>query len=92
MLFDIMSGQSTVDHPLCEECTDTLLNQLDDQLKISEEECRDYRNFLEKLETSVDEEDDVALDDELMRVRFEPVNYDCSFLEKEPSVSVLHIP
>ncbi|XP_015282259.1 PREDICTED: beclin-1 [Gekko japonicus] len=28
-LFDIMSGQTDVDHPLCEECTDTLLDQLD---------------------------------------------------------------
>lgn len=71
MLFDIMTGQSTVDHPLCEECTDTLLNQLDDQLKISEEECRDYRNFLDRLETSVDEEDAVSLDDELKRVYIE---------------------
>lgn len=68
MLFDIMTGQSTVDHPLCEECTDTLLNQLDDQLKISEEECRDYRNFLDRLETSVDGEDAASLDDELKRV------------------------
>jgi beclin 1 len=38
ILFDIMSGQSEVDHPLCEECTDTLLDQLDHQLKITEDE------------------------------------------------------
>uniref|UniRef100_A0A4W3HMT7 Beclin-1 n=1 Tax=Callorhinchus milii TaxID=7868 RepID=A0A4W3HMT7_CALMI len=31
-LFDIMSGQTDVDHPLCEECTDMLLDQLDQQL------------------------------------------------------------
>jgi len=71
ILFDIMTGQSTVDHPLCEECTDTLLNQLDDQLKITEEECKDYRNFLEKLETSGDNGDDACLDDELKQMQGE---------------------
>ncbi|KAG7268042.1 hypothetical protein CRUP_000225 [Coryphaenoides rupestris] len=35
-LFDIMSGQTDVDHPLCEECTDTLLDHLDTQLNITE--------------------------------------------------------
>lgn len=70
-LFDIMTGQSTVDHPLCEECTDTLLNQLDDQLKITEEECKDYRNFLEKLENNNDSTDEVNLDDELKQLRAE---------------------
>ncbi|XP_052814984.1 beclin-1-like [Mya arenaria] len=72
MLFDIMSGQSTVDHPLCEECTDTLLNQLDEQLKVTEEECRDYRNFLDRLDTVHGEQDEQALlDDELARLRME---------------------
>lgn len=42
-LFDIMSGQTDVDHPLCEECTDTLLDQLDTQLNITENECQNYR-------------------------------------------------
>ncbi|XP_015284306.1 PREDICTED: beclin-1-like, partial [Gekko japonicus] len=41
-LFDIMSGQTDVDHPLCEECTDTLLDQLDTQLNITENECQNY--------------------------------------------------
>lgn len=70
-LFDIMTGQSTVDHPLCEECTDTLLNQLDDQLKITEEECKDYRNFLEKLENNNDSSDESSLDEELKQLRAE---------------------
>uniref|UniRef100_A0A8C5GCP2 Beclin-1 n=1 Tax=Gouania willdenowi TaxID=441366 RepID=A0A8C5GCP2_GOUWI len=41
-LFDIMSGQTDVDHPLCEECTDTLLDHLDTQLNITENECQNY--------------------------------------------------
>ncbi|XP_073722633.1 beclin-1 isoform X3 [Misgurnus anguillicaudatus] len=42
-LFDIMSGQADVDHPLCEECTDTLLDHLDTQLNITENECQNYK-------------------------------------------------
>ncbi|KAG8446614.1 hypothetical protein GDO86_014169 [Hymenochirus boettgeri] len=49
-LFDIMSGQTDVDHPLCEECTDTLLDQLDTQLNITETECQNYKRCLEILE------------------------------------------
>jgi beclin 1 len=56
-----MSGQSEVDHPLCEECTDTLLDQLDHQLKITEDECKDYKDFLENLNTKPENVDDAAL-------------------------------
>uniref|UniRef100_A0A673ASJ2 Beclin-1 n=1 Tax=Sphaeramia orbicularis TaxID=375764 RepID=A0A673ASJ2_9TELE len=45
-LFDIMSGQTDVDHPLCEECTDTLLDHLDTQLNITENECQNYKSAL----------------------------------------------
>lgn len=55
-LFDIMSAQSDIDHPLCEECTDTLLDQLDHQLKVTTEELKDYKEFLDKLGT--DKNDD----------------------------------
>ncbi|XP_031572939.1 beclin-1-like [Actinia tenebrosa] len=48
-LFDVMSEQSDIDHPLCEECTDTLLDQLDKQLKTTEEEFSSYKEFLHKL-------------------------------------------
>lgn len=45
-LFDIMSGQTDVDHPLCEECTDTLLDHLDTQLNITENECQNYKQVV----------------------------------------------
>ncbi|XP_071792495.1 beclin-1-like [Asterias amurensis] len=61
-LFDIMSGHSDIDHPLCEECTDSLLDQLDQQLKITEDECKHYRESLEKLDDGEDEEDEAALE------------------------------
>ncbi|XP_076459991.1 beclin-1-like [Babylonia areolata] len=70
-LFDFMSGQSEIDHPLCEECTDALLDKLDQELKQTEDECRDYRDFLDQLNTSEDSEDEAALDEELKQLRGE---------------------
>lgn len=49
-IFDILSDQSDVDHPLCEECTDALLDQMDQQLKVTEDEYKDYKEFLERLQ------------------------------------------
>ncbi|XP_048871094.1 beclin-1 [Brienomyrus brachyistius] len=60
-LFDIMSGQTDVDHPLCEECTDTLLDHLDTQLNITENECQNYRSCLELLSQLREEEEDTLL-------------------------------
>uniref|UniRef100_UPI00358FFB7D beclin-1 isoform X2 n=1 Tax=Myxine glutinosa TaxID=7769 RepID=UPI00358FFB7D len=75
-LFDVMSGQTDVDHPLCEECTDALLDQMDQQLKVSEDECRDYREFLERLEQEsvggrVGAESEAKLQEELGSLRRE---------------------
>lgn len=70
-LFDVMSGQSEIDHPLCEECTDNLLDQLDNQLKITEDECKDYREFLENLDSVHTEEDGSNLDAELQQLQAE---------------------
>ena len=70
-LFDIMSGQSDIDHPLCEECTDTLLDQLDQQLKISEDEIKDYREFLTKLNKQKAQQDESALSHELSKLKKE---------------------
>ncbi|KAM3822598.1 beclin-1 isoform 3-T8 [Vipera latastei] len=64
-LFDIMSGQTDVDHPLCEECTDTLLDQLDTQLNITENECQNYKY---QKEYSEFKRQQLELDDELKSV------------------------
>uniref|UniRef100_UPI00398F73E1 beclin-1 isoform X2 n=1 Tax=Pristiophorus japonicus TaxID=55135 RepID=UPI00398F73E1 len=69
-LFDIMSGQTDVDHPLCEECTDTLLDQLDQQLNVTENECQNYKNCLEILE-QMNEEDEEQLLEELKALNSE---------------------
>ncbi|XP_051014643.1 beclin-1 isoform X1 [Acomys russatus] len=69
-LFDIMSGQTDVDHPLCEECTDTLLDQLDTQLNVTENECQNYKRCLEMLE-QMSEDDSEQLQRELKELALE---------------------
>ncbi|KAM4525089.1 beclin-1 [Odontesthes bonariensis] len=69
-LFDIMSGQTDVDHPLCEECTDTLLDHLDTQLNITENECQNYKQCLELL-SNLQVEDEETLLAELQHLKEE---------------------
>ncbi|NP_001032963.1 beclin-1 isoform X1 [Takifugu rubripes] len=69
-LFDIMSGQTDVDHPLCEECTDTLLDHLDTQLNITENECQNYKQCLELL-SNLQVEDEETLLAELQQLKEE---------------------
>ncbi|KAJ8673867.1 hypothetical protein QAD02_005129 [Eretmocerus hayati] len=49
-LFDLLSSSSSVDHPLCDECTDSLLTLMDQQLKLTEGEWEDYNEYLKRLE------------------------------------------
>ncbi|XP_037365711.1 beclin-2 [Talpa occidentalis] len=48
--FDILSSEKDVDHPLCEKCTDKLLEQLDSEITITESESQNYRCCLESRE------------------------------------------
>ncbi|KAG8228117.1 hypothetical protein J437_LFUL000119 [Ladona fulva] len=48
-LFDILSNTSDVDHPLCEECTDSLLDLMDQQLRLTEDEWNDYNEYLKSM-------------------------------------------
>lgn len=47
-LFDIVSGNTEINHPLCEECTDTLLDIMDQHLRMIEDDCYHYSLYLEK--------------------------------------------
>lgn len=49
-MFDILSSSSSADHPLCDECTDSLLVIMDQQLRMTEGEWSDYNEYLKKLE------------------------------------------
>lgn len=42
-LFDLMSGNSELEHPLCEECTESLLEKLDKEHQQYEEELKLYK-------------------------------------------------
>ncbi|XP_003935438.4 beclin-2 [Saimiri boliviensis] len=64
-IFDIVSGQEDVDHPLCEECTDSLLEQLDLRLALTEAESQNYQRCLESGELATSQEETEALRAEL---------------------------
>lgn len=48
-LFDLVSSTSDIDHPLCDECADTLVNMLQNQLSSAEDESKEYKQYLNKL-------------------------------------------
>ncbi|KAF7729025.1 autophagy protein 6 [Apophysomyces ossiformis] len=51
-LFDVMSSKSSVDHPMCQECTDMLLESLERQLDDVSRERDCYIDFLKKVKDS----------------------------------------
>lgn len=55
-LFDLVSSTSDVDHPLCQDCADSLLLLLEQQLAQAEEECQEYKQFLAKITKESEEE------------------------------------
>lgn len=71
-LFDIISNNGDVDHPLCEDCTDTLLDGMDQQLKLAEDEAQEYQAYLQKLENESEDESRVKeLVEELEKLQAE---------------------
>ena len=46
-MFDMLSDNSSIDHPLCEECTDTLLQSLESQLEQAEQDSQQYQVSLQ---------------------------------------------
>ncbi|XP_051004327.1 beclin-2 [Acomys russatus] len=53
---EILSGQKDVDHPLCVDCTDSLLMQLDAELTLTESDNQTYRSFVKRELMVTDEE------------------------------------
>jgi beclin 1 len=68
--YDFLSEQYTFDHPLCQECTDTLLDKLDVDLQMATHELTSYQKLLEQLNSSpnVPEEDYEKLKQELIQL------------------------
>lgn len=69
-LFDILSENSEIDHPLCEECTSVLFLQLDSQLRTLRQDCGDYKKVLAALQQQ-DASITSQLDDEIEQLRAE---------------------
>ncbi|VDP77402.1 unnamed protein product [Echinostoma caproni] len=53
-LFDILSGRTNVDHPLCQECADVLLAAKQQSLEYQEEELNCLRSYLNYLDARAD--------------------------------------
>lgn len=51
-LFEILSARSDIDHPICTECTDLLLSQLQSRLSSATKERDTYISFLKSLNTT----------------------------------------
>lgn len=67
-LFDCLSSNSEIDHPLCEECADSMLEIMERELQIAENEWTDYKNYLKKLEQQKDHPNISELDKELNKL------------------------
>lgn len=48
-IFDILTGEEDMDRPLCEDCTDELLEQVDTQLIIVESENQKYKYWMGRI-------------------------------------------
>jgi len=55
-LFDLLSDNSSVDHPLCGECTDSLLQALEQQLELAEQDSQLYQEYLNSLNKETEED------------------------------------
>lgn len=69
-LLDIASMNSSIDHPLCEECTDTLMLQIDQQLTFTANKAKSYSNLLEELQR-MSLPDTTALETEFEELKLE---------------------
>ncbi len=52
-LFEILSSHSDIDHPVCTECTEILLSQLQNRLAASNKERDAYISFLKTLNSTI---------------------------------------
>ncbi|XP_034113763.1 beclin-1-like protein [Drosophila sulfurigaster albostrigata] len=68
-LFDCLSSNSEIDHPLCEECADSMLEIMNRELSIAEDEWQVYKTYLNELEQQQEGPNVEALDKELEELK-----------------------
>ena len=59
-LFEILSSHSDIDHPICTECTDHLLSQLQSRLAAATKERDAYINFLKSLNNNIPSSSEIS--------------------------------
>ncbi|KAI0473962.1 APG6-domain-containing protein [Xylariaceae sp. FL0804] len=59
-LFEILSARSDIDHPVCVECTDMLVDGLQKRLEATAKERDAYSGFLKQVQSDIPSEDDIA--------------------------------
>ena len=59
-LYEILSSRSDIDHPICTECTELLLSQLQSRLSASTKERDAYISFLKTLNNTVPSQAEVS--------------------------------
>ncbi|XP_059475298.1 beclin-1-like protein [Neocloeon triangulifer] len=86
-LFDALSNNSDIDHPLCEECTDSILELLDHQLRLTENEQADYKEYLQRLqeEQSNDSLEELEAELEKLTLEEQQLIQDLESLKKQES-------
>ncbi|KAI0534570.1 autophagy protein Apg6-domain-containing protein [Xylaria digitata] len=59
-LFEILSARSDIDHPVCVECTEMLVDGLQKRLESSVRERDAYASFLKQVQANIPTEEDIA--------------------------------
>ncbi|KAF8923939.1 autophagy protein 6 [Dissophora ornata] len=71
-LFDLMSAKSDIDHPLCHECAEMLLDSLAKQLRDVSKERDCYIDFLRTVNSNVASDVEMeALEDEIKQIQLD---------------------
>ena len=89
-LFDILSEQSDVDHPLCEECADFVIDQMDHELRLLEDECREYKNYSEEIGKNNQDEIDLEEIENLKQKLEELQNTEKKLMKELDEIQIQH--
>ncbi|SPO07690.1 related to Beclin 1 (coiled-coil myosin-like BCL2-interacting protein) [Cephalotrichum gorgonifer] len=66
-LFEILSARSDIDHPVCVECTDMLLEELQRKLEAATKERDAYISFLKELQSDQPSDEDLRVQEEALK-------------------------
>lgn len=66
-LFEILSSRSDIDHPVCVECTDLLVDELQKKLEVTTKERDLYVSYLRELQASAPTDEEIRAQDAALR-------------------------